>query len=162
MAMRKTLLINLLLTLFIAVGSFFWGKAYGEKTQQQILRSQVVSWEEAGSNTGEWGKMRTFFQGDSFGAEKVLAAFAVIKPHQSLHPAHRHEEEEFLVLTDGSGMWHLNGKEFPAKKGDVLYVEPWAMHGLINNSDKPLTFFVARWKSKGVASPPEPEGSQGR
>ncbi|MEW6236022.1 MAG: cupin domain-containing protein [Candidatus Omnitrophota bacterium] len=160
--MKKSLSIYLAFTLLIALGSFFWGKAYGEKSQQEILRSKVVSWEEAGSNTGDWGEMRYFFEGDSFGAEKVLAAFAVIKPHQSLHPAHRHEEEEFLVLTEGSGMWHLNGKEFPAKKGDVLYVEPWAMHGLVNNSGEPLTFFVARWKSKGVASPPEPAGPHGQ
>ncbi|MFB3787595.1 MAG: cupin domain-containing protein [bacterium] len=125
-------------------------------------RSGIVTWEQAKSNTGEWGEMRVFFEGETFGTTQNLAALAVIKPGQALHPAHRHAEEEYLVITEGSGVWHLDGKEYPAKKGDVLYTEPWVMHGLVNTGTEPLTFFVVKWNSKGVTRPPEPVGDHGR
>ncbi len=87
---------------------------------------------------------------------------AVVKPGESVHPAHRHAEEEYLVITEGSGRWYLDGKEFPARKGDVLYAAPWVMHGLVNTGDVPLTFFVTKWRSKGVQPPEAPPGPHGR
>lgn len=126
------------------------------------LRSQVVSWKNAVSHVDKWGEMRTYFTGETYGATNLLAAAAVVKPGESVHPAHRHAEEEFLVIGEGSGVWHLDGREFPATKGDVLYVEPWAFHGLINTGSEPLTFFVVRWNSQGIAAPAAPAGDNGR
>ncbi|MBI1387310.1 MAG: cupin domain-containing protein [bacterium] len=122
----------------------------------------VISWDDARVVEGDWGEMRIFGEGETYGTTQNLAAAAVVKPGMAVHPAHRHAEEEYLVLAKGSGMWRLNGKEFPAKEGDVLYVEPWAMHGLLNTGDEPLTFFVFKWNSKGVPAVPEPEGDHGR
>ncbi|HQH72345.1 MAG TPA: cupin domain-containing protein [bacterium] len=138
-----------------------WVKA-GDAPKSGPNRSGIVTWEQAKSNTGEWGEMRVFFEGETFGTTQNLAALAVIKPGQALHPAHRHAEEEYLVITEGSGVWHLDGKEYPAKKGDVLYTEPWVMHGLVNTGSEPLTFFVVKWNSKGVTPPPEPAGDHGK
>jgi mannose-6-phosphate isomerase-like protein (cupin superfamily) len=106
--------------------------------------------------------MRTYFRGETRGTTNAFVAIAVVRPGQAVHPAHRHAEEEYLVITEGSGRWHLDGKEFPATKGDVLYASPWIMHGLVNTGDTPLTFFVAKWSSKGVAAPPAPAGPHGR
>ncbi len=162
---KKTLSL-ILISLLIPIATFFFGIAQGSKWSQaqedKTNRSSVISWDQARSNMENWGEMRYFFQGESFGTKDVLTAFAVIKPGESVHPAHRHAEEEYLVITKGSGTWHLNGKDFPAKEGDVMYIEPWGMHGLVNTSDQPLTFFVVRWTSKGVTPPLEPEGSHGR
>lgn len=149
----------------LAFGIGFYSALVTTSAQSQPngpLKSQVVSWDDAQSSTGEWGEMRSHFHGETFGTTDVLAALAVIKPGQALHPAHRHVEEEYLLVTEGSGVWHLDGKEFPAKKGDVLYIEPWVMHGLINTGTEPLTFFVVKWNSKGVPLPPEPAGDHGR
>jgi mannose-6-phosphate isomerase-like protein (cupin superfamily) len=48
----------------------------------------------------------------------------------------------------------LDGKEFPAKRGDILYTEPWVHHGLTNTSSEPLSFVVVRFNGKGVAVTP--------
>ena len=78
------------------------------------------------------------------------------KSEVSEHRPHRHAEEEILVITEGSGTWRLDGKEFPLKKGDVLYVEPWVTHGCTNTGKEPMTFFVAKWNGMGIPLPPEP------
>jgi mannose-6-phosphate isomerase-like protein (cupin superfamily) len=126
------------------------------------LRSQVVTWDRAPSQVGPWGEMRRYFQGETYNTTSLLAAVAVIKPGESLHPAHRHAEEEFLMITEGSGKWHLDGKEFAAGKGDVLYVAPWVMHGVVNTGSAPLTFFVVRYNGKGIKPPAAPPGDHGK
>jgi mannose-6-phosphate isomerase-like protein (cupin superfamily) len=119
--------------------------------------SAVVRWEDAVPHSGKWGEMRTYFRGDSFATRDVLTAVAVVAPGQAVHAAHRHAEEEYLVLTEGAGQWHLDGREFPARKGDILYVAPWVFHGLRNTGHEPLTFVVVRYNPKGVAPPPRPD-----
>jgi len=61
------------------------------------------------------------------------------------------------VLVEGSGVWSLDGKETPAKRGDVLYTAPWVYHGLTNTGDRPLIFLVVRYASKGVPVPTRPD-----
>ena len=123
----------------------------------QPLRSQVVSWDRAPAHRAEWGQMRFYFRGQTGGTERVLVAAAVVKPGQAVHKAHRHAEEEYLYLADGEGTWHLAGREIPAKKGDMLYVEPWVYHGLTNTGESPLVFVVFRYQSKGLPTPRRPD-----
>ena len=53
--------------------------------------------------------------------------------------------------------WSLSGKEFPAQRGDVLYVEPWVYHGVTNTGKEPLIFLVVRYNGKGLPVPPRPD-----
>ena len=70
---------------------------------------------------------------------------------------HRGTIAIYLILVEGSGTWSLEGKEFPAKRDDILYTEPWVYHGLTNTSSEQLIFVVVRFNSKGVAVPPRPD-----
>ena len=121
------------------------------------LKSQIVRWDEAKSHSADWGEMRRYFQGRTFATEKAFVATAIVQPGKSVHQAHRHAEEEYLAVVDGTGTWWLDGKEFPAKRGDILYVEPWVYHGLTNTGDKPLVFLVIKYSGKGVQAPARPD-----
>jgi mannose-6-phosphate isomerase-like protein (cupin superfamily) len=121
------------------------------------LKSGVVSFDEAKGQQADWGEMRRYFTGETSGTKDVLTAVAIIKPGKSVHRAHRHAEEEYLVLVQGAGRWSLEGKESPAKRGDILYAEPWVYHGLTNTGTEALIFVVVRFSSKGVKAPPRPD-----
>ena len=123
----------------------------------ETLKSKVVGWEEARSHTADWGEMRFYFTGQTAATKDVLTAVAVVEPGKAVHRSHRHPHEEYLVLVQGSGTWSLDGKEAPAKLGDILYVEPWVYHGLVNTGDEKLTFVVVRYNGKGVEVPPRPD-----
>lgn len=86
----------------------------------------------------------------------LLTIAITLHPGQQLHPPHQHAEEEFLWIASGSGEWHLDGREFPAAAGDLLYTEPWVMHGITNTGREPLTFFVVKWNGNGMPVPPPP------
>ena len=121
------------------------------------LKSQIVGWDEARSHVADWGEMRFYFTGQTFATKDVLVAAAVVEPGKAVHRAHRHAQEEYLILVQGSGTWSLDGKDIPAKVGDVLYAEPWVYHGLTNTGDEQLIFAVVRYNGKGVEIPPRPD-----
>jgi len=140
-----------------AVALLMWYPTSAADAEPKLLKSQVISWDTAKSHQVDWGQFRTYFQGETHGTKNVLTAVAVVEPGKAVHRAHRHAEEEYLVVVVGSGTWSLAGKEFPANRGDILYVEPWVYHGLTNTGDGLLAFVVVRYNAKGVKSPPRPD-----
>ena len=129
----------------------------GQGAAKAPLTSARVTWADAPAIRADWGELRAPFEGETYGLGYALAAVAVIKPGQQNHPPHQHADEEFLLVTEGSGRWHLDGKEFPAAKGDAIYAAPWVMHGITNTGDAPLTWVVFKWNGKGVKAPEAPK-----
>jgi mannose-6-phosphate isomerase-like protein (cupin superfamily) len=129
----------------------------GTDRPAQPLKSQIVRQDETRITKGDWGEMYHYFAGESPATRNVLVAVAVVQPGKAVHRAHRHAMEEYLMLVEGSGVWSLEGKETPAKTGDVLYAAPWVYHGLTNTGTAPLRFAVVRYSAKGVEPPPRPD-----
>jgi oxalate decarboxylase/phosphoglucose isomerase-like protein (cupin superfamily) len=141
----------------VAVAMLVQGRTDAADEKPEPITSKIVGWDEARAQKADWGEMRFYFTGETSGSKSVLTAVAVVEPGKTVHKAHRHAEEEYLAIVEGSGTWSLNGKETPAKRGDVLYVAPWIYHGVTNTGDKPLIFLVVRYASKGVPAPPRPD-----
>ena len=122
-----------------------------------VQSSAIRSIDEAQRQDFDWGTLHTYFQDESHGTRDGLAAVAVIKPGREIHPPHQHAEEEYLMVVEGNGTWHLNGSERPAKPGDMQYAAPWDVHGITNTGREPLRFVVWKWNSKGVVLRSRPE-----
>ena len=112
--------------------------------------SAIVSRSHAKAEQFAWGTMYTYYEGENFSAKTDLAAVAVIKPGQQIHPPHQHADEEYLMVVSGEGTWTLKGQTMPANAGDMLYAAPWDVHGITNTGKTPLTFVVWKWTGKGV------------
>jgi len=120
------------------------------------IQSKVTSRNAAIAQKEVWGTFYTYFQGQSFGVEDLLSGVADILPGQEIHPPHVHAEEEFLMVLTGTGTWHLNGEEFQANAGDMLYAKPWDIHGVSNTGDEVLKFVVWKWNNKNKSAPEQP------
>jgi mannose-6-phosphate isomerase-like protein (cupin superfamily) len=118
--------------------------------------SAIVSQSGAKAEKFDWGTLYTYYEGESFTAKNDLAAVAVIKPGEQIHPPHRHSDEEYLLVVSGEGTWSLKGETKSARTGDMLYAAPWDEHGIANTGKSPLTFVVWKWTSKGIEPPPAP------
>lgn len=132
------------------------GSADKTAPKSQIgLDSQVISRADVKPDSAPWGQFYAYFTEDTVGISPVLVGVADIREGQQIHPPHRHGDEEFLVITQGRGIWHLNGRDFKAAKGDILYAKPWDYHGVKADGDSPLQFVVFKFSSKGtdVADP---------
>jgi mannose-6-phosphate isomerase-like protein (cupin superfamily) len=113
-----------ILAALIVIPVAAWLPAVAADPQPKPLKSGVVSFEDAKAHQADWGEMRRYFTEETSGTKDVLTAVAIVKPGKAVPRAHRHAEEEYLILAEGSGTWSLDGKEFPAKRGDILYAEP--------------------------------------
>jgi mannose-6-phosphate isomerase-like protein (cupin superfamily) len=122
-----------------------------------LLSTQIVRWEQAQIHEADWGQMRFYFRGQTGMTDRVLVAVAVVEPGKAVHRAHRHAEEEYLVVVSGEGTWQVGEEQFPAKQGDILYVQPWVYHGLVNTGERRLIFLVFRYVGKGTSVPPRPD-----
>ena len=129
-----------------------------EKSNAADLKSRIISMEDAPRDDADWGSIYPHFTGQTFGTNPVLAGVANINVGQHIHPPHRHGDEEFLLVTKGTGEWYLNGETFPAKEGDMLYAKPWDYHGIKAAPDSALQFVVFKWTSKGL-TPVDPDPS---
>ena len=153
--LRTTVLGLLCLTIMAFVLTSLAG--VGTEQSAQPLKSQIVRQDAARVTKGDWGQMFRYFEGESPATRNVLVAVADVQPGKAVHKAHRHGEEEYLMLLEGSGVWSLDGKETPAKTGDILFAVPWVYHGLTNTGTQPLRFAVVRYNGKGVELPPRPD-----
>jgi endoglucanase len=116
----------------------------------------VISRADTQREQASWGTLFKYFEGASWGTENVLSGVAEIKPGQEIHPPHAHAEEEYLMITEGSGTWTINGESFQAKAGDMLYAAPWDLHGVKNTGSTDLKFVFWKWTSAGLTPPPNP------
>lgn len=141
----------------MAVLSFLLG--WGLNQTFNSLETKVISEEKANQMHEDWGKLIIYTDEAStstYGTEHMLTAVAEIKPGMEIHPPHQHTAEEFMYVIEGNGTWYINGEEFPAEPGDVLYAHPWDWHGLTNTGNTPLRFFVVKWDNKGMPLPVKP------
>jgi mannose-6-phosphate isomerase-like protein (cupin superfamily) len=65
----------------------------------------------------------------------ILAPGSSIGEH--VHPA----TEELYLILEGHGQGVLDGERFPVGPGDLFLCKAGHSHGLINDSDAPLTYF---------------------
>lgn len=121
------------------------------------LKSEVVPMDDAKITKFDGSVFYSYFEGKTYGTKDTLTGVAVIEPGKEVHPPHKHAEEEFLMVIEGSGEWTLNDKTFKAKAGDILYAAPWDLHGVFNSGSTPLKFVVMKWNNKGVPVQPEPK-----
>ena len=137
-------MLQIVAALVIAGAGYAAGRAQGSAP----LTSGVVQMSQTQvADSGPWGVFRRHFGGSTTATADVLSGVVELKPGQEPHPPHTHPDEEFLYVIEGSGTWFLNGKEIPAKTGDVLYTAPNDIHG-IKAGAAPLKFSVAKWRTR--------------
>ena len=71
-----------------------------------------------------------------------------LPPHTSLQPGQHETEETYIVLEGRGTMTFASGKR-EVKKGDFVYLRPWALHGIENTGTEVLVVLIA-------TSPPNP------
>jgi quercetin dioxygenase-like cupin family protein len=109
----------------------------------------VVSTDEAETMTADGCTAYTHYNGPTEQLAGVCAGMAVLEPGASPHPPHRHPEEEFLIVAEGTGEISCDGKVTKAGPGAMLYCAGNTLHGIVNTGATPLTFYWSKWIAKG-------------
>ena len=68
----------------------------------------------------------------------MVAGMCVLDPGAAPHPPHRHPEEEFLMITEGTGEIECDGKVTQVGPGAIMYCAANTLHGVLNTGLVPI------------------------
>jgi mannose-6-phosphate isomerase-like protein (cupin superfamily) len=94
-----------------------------------------------------FGDLRIYFTGATDQVKSMTAGSLLLKPGMSPHPPHEHPEEEFMVITEGTGEITLDGKVTKVGPGSMMYSAGGRTHGIVNTGKTPLLFYFYKWQT---------------
>jgi quercetin dioxygenase-like cupin family protein len=92
------------------------------------------------------------FRGTTPRLTQMDAHSSILAPGQSPHPLHQHQDEEILVVLDGTAELSTaadgEGTGLTRTRmgpGDFAYYPAWQWHTLTNTSDRPILYTMFKW-----------------
>ncbi|HSD07867.1 cupin domain-containing protein [Flavobacterium sp.] len=73
---------------------------------------------------------------------------SIVDPHKSTHPPHKHVEEEFFFILEGTATFYLDGKTTTAGAYTSFYCPSNVEHGISNTGDTELKYLVMKKYTK--------------
>jgi quercetin dioxygenase-like cupin family protein len=93
-----------------------------------------------------FGELKIFFDGPTEQLKSMTAGSLRLNAGQEPHPPHSHPEEEFMVITEGTGELLVDGMKYKVSPGSMMYCAANKPHG-IKAGPKPLLFYFYKWKA---------------
>jgi len=93
-----------------------------------------------------FGDLRIYYEGPTEQLSSMTAGSLLLKPGKTPHPPHQHPEEEFMVITQGTGEVSVEGKVTKVGPGSMMYCGGEKLHGIVNTGKAPLLFYFYKWK----------------
>jgi quercetin dioxygenase-like cupin family protein len=94
-----------------------------------------------------FGDLRIYFDGPTDQLKQMTAGSLRLKAGASPHPPHQHPEEEFMVITEGTGELSVDGKTKKVGPGSMMYCAGNKLHGIVNTGKTPLLFYFYKWRA---------------
>ena len=124
------------------------GLALAPQSGAAGIPDEVVPKEKARLSRDSFGDLRVFLDGNTEQLKGLAVGSIELKPGQAPHPAHAHPEEELMLITEGHGEISLGDQVSQAGPGAVMYCGANRLHGIVNTSNAPLTFYYIKWTAK--------------
>lgn len=91
----------------------------------------------------------SYFNGPTDQLSGVSTGRVVLQPGASPHEPHRHPEEEFMIVAEGSGEIVCGERTIAAAPGAIMYCAGNVLHGIANTGAVPMTFYWMKWTARG-------------
>lgn len=109
-----------------------------------LLRSMVIDWEKLPVKPTAVGARRELLNGPTTTLINLEGHVTTVKPGLAPHAPHRHPDDEFILLREGTLEVTVEGKSTQATPGSVIFLSSNDLHGLRNVGTTPATYFVFR------------------
>jgi quercetin dioxygenase-like cupin family protein len=124
------------------------GLALAAPSKAAQIPDGVVTQPGAKLDAQPFGDLRVYREGNTEQLKGLTVGSLELKAGQSPHPPHTHPEEEVLIITDGQAEISIAGSVTKVGPGDVMYVGSNHLHGIVNKSSAPMTFYYIKWLGK--------------
>lgn len=124
-----------------------------EQTPSPTLHSAVYEWSKLTAKPGKTGEGRAVLNGSTVTLKNLETHITTVKPHEASHAAHRHPDEEIILIKEGTLEVAINGQTQTAGPGSVFFFGSNDLHGMRNIGDTPATYHVIRMVTAATPKP---------
>lgn len=125
-----------------------------DSAPKTALRSQVFEWTKLPVQATKNGERRAIFAAPTVTCEKLSVHATTVKGGEAAHGAHRHLDEEVVLVKDGTIEVDMNGAKQRGGPGSLFFFASNEEHGLRNAGEAPLTYYVIRVVSAATPKAP--------
>lgn len=118
------------------------------------LRSQVFEWTKLPVQTTKNGERRQIFAAPTVTCDKLSCHATTVKGGEAAHGAHRHADEEVVVVKEGTLEASFNGTTHRGGPGSIFFFASNDEHGLRNAGDTPVTYYIIRVVTESTPAAP--------
>jgi len=115
-----------------------------------IMGSSAFDWTKIVATPTETGSVRKFFQAPTATLDELECHVTTLNPGVASHPAHKHANEELVIIREGTVEVLVNGELKRVGPGSVVFNAANVMHSLRNVGDTPAVYHVISWYSPGM------------
>jgi mannose-6-phosphate isomerase-like protein (cupin superfamily) len=111
------------------------------------LSNVIIDESKAKLTREPFGDLRIYFDGPTDQLRAMTAGSLRLNAGATPHPPHKHPEEEFMVITEGTGEISIDGKVQKIAPGAMMYCAANVLHGIVNTGKTPLLFYFYKWRA---------------
>ena len=126
-------------------------------TVKSPMHSRVFQGSDMPAQPTDIGALRNFFDAPTATLENLSCHVTTLNPGKEPHPAHRHPEEELLIIKEGTLEVVQNGVTNQVGAGGMVFCASNELHGWRNSSTNPVTYYVIHVSPHDLAKPAQAE-----
>jgi quercetin dioxygenase-like cupin family protein len=115
-----------------------------------VMGSSAFDWKAIAVTPTETGSVRHFFKAPTATLDELECHVTTLNPGTASHPAHKHANEELVIIREGTVEALVNGEMQRVGPGSVIFNASNVMHSLRNAGDVPAVYHVISWYSPGM------------
>jgi quercetin dioxygenase-like cupin family protein len=125
--------------------------ALAQPRAKPLMHSCLFNWSGLKAVPTKTGERRDVFDSPTTTLDRFECHVTTINPGESPHAAHRHPEEELLIVKEGVLEIMQNDQTNRVSAGGVIFEASNELHGARNVGTNQATYYVLKWFPPGLA-----------
>jgi quercetin dioxygenase-like cupin family protein len=114
------------------------------------LGSAIFHWDKLEAKQAKTGERRAVVDLPTSTLANFECHVTTLKAGETPHAAHRHPDEEIILVKEGQVDVTINGRTQRAGAGSIILITSGDEHGLKNSGDTAATYYVIRLKTEAT------------
>jgi XRE family transcriptional regulator, regulator of sulfur utilization len=112
-----------------------------------LIGPSVYDWKALTANKTDVGEYRHVMRGPTATLDELEMHVTTLVPGKDSHAAHRHPNEELVIIREGTVEVLSDGEWKRLGPGSIVFNASNSLHALRNVGDIPAVYHVVNWKS---------------
>jgi mannose-6-phosphate isomerase-like protein (cupin superfamily) len=134
-----------LLVAAIAMSAAVAVMALAQSAAKPLMRSSVFNWSSMPVVTTATGERRQVFDAPTVTLDRFESHVTSLNPGEVPHAAHKHPEEELMIVKEGTLQVVQNDQTNRVEAGGMIFCASNEMHGLRNIGTTRASYYVIKW-----------------